>query len=123
LESTRTLRIFFLLKYPKFCLLILNNSWPCTDDSLLHLAHESWRMNSLKNFYICLFQWCNNVVSEQSLKDENPVFALICNTQFKYACTWPTFTCLISVQLNQQIQNHHFHFVCTYWHAIFIHIL
>jgi hypothetical protein len=26
LESTRTLRIFFLLKYPKFCLLILNNS-------------------------------------------------------------------------------------------------
>ena len=34
-----------------------------------------------------------------------------------------SLSCSISVQLNQQIQNHHLHFICTYWHTIFIHIL
>jgi hypothetical protein len=87
---------FFYWNIVNSFMLILNDSWLCTDDSLLHPAHKSCWMNSLENFCIQLFQRHTTVISEESQKDKNLLFALICDTQLKYALTWPTVTFLFN---------------------------
>jgi hypothetical protein len=43
-------------------------------------------MNTLQNVYIQLFHQRNTIISEQTQKEGNPRFALICDVQLKHAC-------------------------------------
>jgi hypothetical protein len=65
--------------------------------SLLHPAHKGWRMTSLEDFYIQLFQRHNITINKQSQKDTNSLFDLIYDTQLTHACSWSPSTSLTSV--------------------------